>query len=418
MTKIAYDVTEIFTQSYGRDQFYGIARVVAEIAYEMFRSDSDVKFVLFSQGHRKFFEIKPEYDPESYAGINLNIPAAAKPIKFRDIYPRGNLLRDLLSPAVGALVRSKNRRRWKRSNIDLKEANLDGYSFFSAGRPKIMIDMAQAIRRQGWNTQIFALVHDFFPFHQVDERFETKFAHSFLHDNNFLIERADVIVPNSHFTANDLRNFAAQGVLKEPKKIAVLQLAQNSIESGEMEEIFLPDRPFFLMVGTQLGRKNLEVVLDAMLHLQKTGRAVPLLILAGQKRHSVEKHLKLPEIAPIREKIRFVVHPNQTDLNRLYQAALATIIPSRMEGWGLPAGEALHLGCPVISATADALVECCGDLGVFFDPDDPEALAAHMERFATDEAYREEIKQKISDGQQRLRSWKTVADDLIAIMSD
>ena len=162
MTKIAYDVTEIFTQSFGRDVYYGIARVVAEIAYELFKSDQDVKFVLYSQGHRKFFEITPEYDEKSYAGIDLNIPTTAKPLKFRDIYPRGNLLRDLLAPAVGALVRAKNRSRWEKAGIHLPEANLDGFKFFSAGRPKIMIDMANTIRKTGWDTKIFALVHDFF----------------------------------------------------------------------------------------------------------------------------------------------------------------------------------------------------------------------------------------------------------------
>ncbi|WP_299044637.1 glycosyltransferase family 1 protein [uncultured Tateyamaria sp.] len=416
MTKIAYDLSEVFSQSTGKDQFYGIARVVAEIAYGLFRSEHDVTFVLYSPGHAKFFEIVPTWDEKSYAGINLNVPTSAKPMKFRNIYKRGNLLRDLLSPAIGAVIRFKNRERWRKSGIELKEVKLDGYSFFSAGRPKLIIDMVHTIRTRGWNTKSYVLLHDFFPFHDVDERHQSRFAASFHHDNSFLIPRTDVIVPNSYFTANDLEHFAGNGTLPKPKDVKVLQLAQHSIHSGEHEEIFLPDRPYFMCVGTLLGRKNLDIVLDAMMHLHETGREVPLLILAGQKRSSVVRHLDKPELEKIRKQIRFVVHPNQTDLNRLYQNAIATIIPSKMEGWGLPAGEALHLGCPVISSTADALVECCGDLGVFFDPDDKEQLADLMEKFATDQEYRDSVRDKIVAGKDSLRSWDTVAAELIEIM--
>lgn len=418
MTKIAYDVTEIFTQSFGRDVHYGIARVVAEIAYQLVKSDYEIKLVLYSAGHRKFFEILPKFDESAYAGVDLNIPTGAKPLKFRSVRPRSNFMQSFLSLAVGSLVRAKNRSRWKKAGIELSEADLSGYKFFSAGRPKIVVDMVDAIRTKRWDTEVFVLLHDFFAFHEVDERYGGAFAQSFLHDNNYLIERADVIVPNSHFTANDLLQFAKKSVLHQPKKIKVLQLAQESIESGEQENIFLPDCPFFLMVGSQLGRKNLEVVLSAMQALKESGRTVPMLVLAGRKRSSTVRYIKRPEFEGIREQIRFIVYPNQTDLNRLYKAALATVIPSKMEGWGLPAGEALHLGCPVISAKADALMECCGDLGTYFNPEDAEELADLMELYATDETFRNKQKAKVAAGRNSLRTWKMVTDDLFAIMRD
>lgn len=418
MTKIAYDITEIFTQSYGRDVHYGIARVVAEIAYQLVKCDHEVKFVLYSPAHRKFFEISPKYNESAYAGVDLNIPNGAKPLKFRSIYSHSNLIHNFLVSAVGALVRAKNRSRWKKAGINLPEANLNGYKFFSAGRPKIMIDMINTIRTKCWDTEIFVLLHDFFAFHEVDERYGTTFAKKFLHDNNYLIERADVIVPNSHFTACDLMYFAQKRVLHHPKRIQVLQLAQESVESGEQEHILLPDSPFFLLVGSQLGRKNLEVVLAAMQILKVSKRPVPVLVLAGRKRSSTVRHIKRPEFEGIRGQIHFIVYPNQTDLNRLYKAALATIIPSKMEGWGLPAGEALHLGCPVISAKADALMECCGDLGTYFNPEDPEELADLMELYATDENFRSYQNAKISEYSSSLRTWKTVTNELIAIMGD
>ena len=109
-------------------------------------------------------------------------------------------------------------------------------------------------------------------------------------------------------------------------------------------------------------------------------------------------------------------NPNQTDLVRLYENALALIIPSRIEGWGLPAGEALWCGTPALCSTAPVFYEVCGELGLYFDPDDPDTLAGQIARLNEDEAYRADLRKRIADARPQLRTWTTVAREMLAAL--
>lgn len=73
----------------------------------------------------------------------------------------------------------------------------------------------------------------------------------------------------------------------------------------------------------------------------------------------------------------------EAELVAAYRRAALVVVPSRFEGFGLPAVEALACETPVVATRAGALPEILGAVGggVLVDPDDPRALAAEIRRF-------------------------------------
>lgn len=125
-------------------------------------------------------------------------------------------------------------------------------------------------------------------------------------------------------------------------------------------------RPYVVWVGTVEPRKNLPMLLDAF----RLAAADDLeLILVGPDGWSVEIDSIVAESPSIR-RLGFVP---RDDLPVILDGARALLFPSRREGFGLPAIEAMAQGTPVIGAAGTAIAEIVGDTGLLIDPDDRDA---------------------------------------------
>jgi glycosyltransferase involved in cell wall biosynthesis len=78
----------------------------------------------------------------------------------------------------------------------------------------------------------------------------------------------------------------------------------------------------------------------------------------------------------------------ESDLDALYREAVALVLPSRYEGFGMTVLEAMSRRCPVVAADATALPEVVGGAGVLVDPDDPPRWSAAMVELLDDPARR------------------------------
>ncbi len=416
MGPVVYDLTEVFYASRGKLKFYGIARVVIDIARELRKLDPSVRFALYSPGHDDFFEVFPELDDEREAGVELNVPLAASPLRVREVYHRNRRVIAPLLAVTKPVIRAANRRRWRLAGANLPRINLDGCKFIMTGRPKLMLSPIESIKRKKWKVEIHALLHDMIPLHNFSGHASHSFPRNFMMDNRYVIEQAHQIIANSEFTKRDIEDFSAKGIMPPLRRIVAVPLVHECRAGDEPAQKQIPNEPYLLAVGALVGRKNIEIAFNAMLDLAARGRPVPRLVLAGAVRDHIKAYLAQERYAPIRDLVEQSANPNQTDLVRYYEQAVALVIASRMEGWGLPAGEALWLGTPVLCSTAPVFQEVCGDLGLYFDPDDPRALADHIDRLMNEDGFRDGLVARIRAARPQLRKWEDVGRDILAVV--
>jgi glycosyltransferase involved in cell wall biosynthesis len=407
--EIVYDLTEVFIASTGKYSYYGIVRVVEEIGQALYRLDPAIRFGVFSHAHQKFYEVRPSRD-EKTGQVSLNVPQGVRQIHhLRQRFYTRSRLRDLLLSGLYPVVQRVNRRRWDNAGVALPELDMNGKTLVSTGRPKHMVAALDALNRAGTCYDFVPLLHDMFPLHEFLPEKPKRFPLSFIGDNCHVIKHARTIIAISDFTQKDIQNFSHEGLLPPLPEIVTVPLVQQCLPGLEPARISLPETPYILIVGANLGRKNLEAVCEALLQLTSTGAFTPRLVLAGAPRKRIQRYLLEDRYKPIRDLVEKIPNPNQTDLGRLYEHAMALILPSRIEGWGLPAGEALWCGTPAICSTAPVLREVCGDLGLYFDPNKPQELAEIITRLHTDTAYAQALRNRISESKPDFRTWADVA---------
>jgi glycosyltransferase involved in cell wall biosynthesis len=418
MTRFYYDLSELFLAGQ-KFKYYGISRTVMEVGYELARSDADVGFVVFSPAHGHFFEVYPRLGSASPNGVlDPGLPAEATPKRMRLSFPKRNNLRDALYPVILSAVRRVNQRRWEAvPDGAARPVDLEGQTLVSLGRPKIMADYLMALERVHQRPRFIPLLHDMIPLHELAEARQSLFSSNFVHDNHNVIRRSAALLTNSKFTQVEVERFARDGLLPALPPVTAVPLAHELRPTDEPISKRGPEAPYLLCVGTLTGRKNLECVLGAMMHLAGQGRFVPHLVLAGARRKRAEQYIDRSEFKAIRDRIHQVLNPNQAELRQLYERALALVIPSRMEGWGLPLGEALWLGTPGLAATTPALQEVGSELALYFDPDRPAELAGYVDSLQADGVFASGHRTKLKEGRKKLRSWADVARDISVAVS-
>lgn len=172
-------------------------------------------------------------------------------------------------------------------------------------------------------------------------------------------------------------------------------------ETGHCDEILracgLERGRYFLYVGNDKEHKNISTLVAAFL---EEGDSLGMCQLAFAGR----EFLDVPETSSI-VKTGFV---EDETLRALYQCALALVLPSTYEGFGLPAIEAMASGTPVIASTGGALLEVTGDAAIHFSPSSRAQLREALVRVAHDGELRAQL---IEKGLRRARSfsWTTTA---------
>jgi len=168
-----------------------------------------------------------------------------------------------------------------------------------------------------------------------------------------------------------------------------------------------------LFLGSIEPRKNVGLLLDAYERLRAMrdarGTPTPRLVLAGGAGLDSGPILRRAAAAPLAAHVDVLGYVAPEARRALYASAMACILPSHTEGFGLPALEAMTIGVPVIVADQGALPEVVGTAGVLFHTGDADALAAAIDRVvsAPDERVR---RSEAGLQQSRAFSWANTAE--------
>jgi glycosyltransferase involved in cell wall biosynthesis len=145
------------------------------------------------------------------------------------------------------------------------------------------------------------------------------------------------------------------------------------------EKYNLPDS-FVLYLGGFDVRKNLRALLAAYTYVgPSVGEDIPL-VLAG-KPPSGWGSARFPDLPAeiaarpgLERYVRFLGPVEEADKPGLYRLASVVVQPSRYEGFGLGALEAMAAGTPCVAANASSLPEVVSDGAYLVDPDDSRAM--------------------------------------------
>jgi glycosyltransferase involved in cell wall biosynthesis len=193
--------------------------------------------------------------------------------------------------------------------------------------------------------------------------------YSFLGMQKQVARRLSRVITVSNSAAQDIHlDF---GVPRDRFRVAPL---------GISTEIFRPiqgiDREENRLITTtsaDIPLKGLAYLLHAMAAL--THRRDVRLTVIGQPRKDgpVEKLVRDLDIG---RRVDFTGRVDQREFVEHYARSSIAVVPSLYEGFGLPAGEAMACGLPVVSTTGGALPEVVGDAGVLVPPADSGALVS------------------------------------------
>ena len=153
--------------------------------------------------------------------------------------------------------------------------------------------------------------------------------------------------------------------------------------------------------------KGLRYLLEAVAALKDQHPKLEVLIVGKPKAGGVTE--RLIDRLGIKEHLIWVSGISTEQLVRYYAEAEIAVIPSIYEGFGLPAGEAMACGVPVISTQGGALPEVVGDAGILVPVKDSVAIAQALKELLNNEVKRKHFAQI---GRQRIEgmfSWDRVA---------
>jgi glycosyltransferase involved in cell wall biosynthesis len=252
-------------------------------------------------------------------------------------------------------------------------------------------------------------VHDLIPL-----RFPRRFSLLTLYCRHYLpkvLEEAQHIICDCVATADDIQHFLGISA----NKITPVLLAYDVNHFRPIVDISLsPEIPYFLYIGRADPHKNLHRLISSFAAIRNC-RDYQLWIVGGSDpRFTPLLKAQVGELG-LSGQVKFLEYLPYTDLPRILSQAMALVLPSLWEGFGLPVLEAMGCGVPVITSNISSLPEVAGDAAILINPYNSQEITDAMERIAQEPQLRSRLSQL---GLQRASqfSWEKTGQQTIEVL--
>ena len=221
--------------------------------------------------------------------------------------------------------------------------------------------------------------------------------------------RADRVIAVSAAAAQDIASTLGVPLSKiDVIPHAVRPDAKRAVPLSDDElrrRLGLSDAPVVLCVAQKRPHKNLAALIRALTLVREQSAQ---LVLPGTPTPHEAELRALASALGVVDRVRFPGWLSGEELEGLYGLASCLALPSLQEGFGLPLLEAMMRDLPVACSNVSSLPEVAGDAALLFDPNDPAAIAAAVDRLITDVGLRRSL---IARGRRRCRafSWRATA---------
>jgi glycosyltransferase involved in cell wall biosynthesis len=223
---------------------------------------------------------------------------------------------------------------------------------------------------------------------------------------------ATVVLTVSEFTKNRICELL--GIV--PDKIRVVG---NGVEEGFFEVYHQNPidispfgiKPYVLSVGGITKKKGGEDLLKFAKALEKVDSKIRLIVVGSVDPQFEGGVRQTQNIQVLRRGIQ------DAQMQKLVRGAIASVILSEYEGFGIPALEAMAAGVPIIASRKAALPEVVADAGILVDPSCSKEIADIIRDLSIDHVFRDSF---IKKGRERARlfTWKACVERLCSVLEE
>jgi len=361
----------------------GVGRYTRNLVYELQKIDKENKYILFVRQH-DYSSVKSQTSNLKFQIKTVNIPwhSVKEQVIFPEILNRENL--DLMHfPYFSAPIYYK--RPFVTTIHDLIQLH------FPTGRASTLPWLFYAIKYLGYKYVILKTS-----------------------------QRAKKIIAVSKATKEEILDHLK---VSEDKIEVIYEGVDPQITNSKLQITNKSQNPkysilntkYFLFVGNVYPHKNTDNLVKAFEILLKY-HPQTYLFFVGKEDYFYRKLKKNVRELDLFKNIKFLGNVPDEELSNLYKSAIAQIVPSLMEGFGLPALEAMANKCLVIASDIPSLKEICKENVIYFDPYNERDLEEKM-KMAYDKNFDRKL---IENGFERSKefSWRKMAEETLQVYEE